>query len=253
MRLSWVLFCLMVCCSLAVIAQDSLSPEENRVQYDASEHLNPLDFDSEKITELKKDPSLDYLRNLDKDSWWTRFKRWVNMRYQQFTDWLFGDYKAYEFVAILLKTLPYLILGGIIGLMIWLFIRLIPARSLLEEQESPQVFLNNEETIMRSENIGELIDDAIKEKDYRLAVRYYYLQLLQQLHKKKLINYEFQKTNSEYLNEIKPGYLHTDLKKVMRIYDFIWYGNFSISEMDFHLAQRYFQELQTSTKTNPDE
>jgi len=253
MRLSWVLFGFILFCTIAVKAQDSLSMEEKQLQYDTSTNLNPIDFSAYKIAELKNDPSFDYLKTVENDSWWTRFKRWVNMRYQQFTDWLFGDYKAYEFVAVLLKILPYLILGGFIGLMIWLFMRLIPARSLFEEKEVPQVFLNDEENIVRSENIGELIDNAIIDGDYRLAVRYYYLQLLRQLNQKKLINYEFQKTNSEYLNEIKADNLQLQLKKVMRIYDFIWYGSFSLSEPDFHLAQRNFQELQASIKTIPDE
>lgn len=253
MRLSWVLFGFILLCSIAVKAQDSLSLEEKQVQYDTTTNLNPLDFNADKIADLKKDPSFDYLKTVENDSWWTRAKRWINTRYQQFTNWLFGDYKAYEFVAVLLKILPYLILAGFIGLMTWLFIRLIPVRSLFEEQETPQVFLNDEENIVRSENIGELIEDAINDGDYRLAVRYYYLQLLRQLNQKKLINYEFQKTNSEYLNEIKADRLRGQLKKVMRIYDFIWYGSFSLSEPDFHLAQRNFQDLQTSIKIIPDE
>lgn len=252
MRLSWILFGFIVFCSIFVKAQDSISIKEKQVQYDAATNLNPIDF-TDKIAELKNDTSFDYLRTVENDSWWQRFKRWINTRYQQFTDWLFGDYKAYEFVAIFLKILPYLILAGFIGLMIWLFMRLIPASSLLEEQETPHVFLNDEENIVRSENIGELIENAINDGDYRLAVRYYYLQLLRQLHQKKLINYEFQKTNSEYLNEIKANNLRIHLKKVMRIYDFIWYGSFSLSEPDFHLAQRNFQELQTSIKIIPDE
>ena len=253
MRLSLVLLGFILFCSIAVKAQDSLSLEEKQVQYDTTTNLNPLDFNADKIANLKKDPSFDYLKTVKNDSWWTRVKRWINTRYQQFTNWLFGDYEAYEFVAVLLKILPYLILGGFIGLMIWLFIRLIPVRSLFEEQETPQVFLNDEENIVRSENIGELIEKAINDGDYRQAVRYYYLQLLRQLNQKKLINYEFQKTNSEYLNEIKAYRLRGQLKKVMRIYDFIWYGSFSLTEPDFHLAQRNFQDLQTSIKIFPDE
>ena len=247
------MFGFILLCSIAVKAQDSLSLEEKQVQYDTTTNLNPLDFNADKIADLKKDPSFDYLNTVVNDSWWTRAKRWINTRYQQFTNWLFGDYKAYEFVAVLLKILPYLILGGFIGMMIWLFIRLIPARSLFEEQESPQVFLNDEENIVRSENIGELIEAAINNGDYRLAVRYYYLQLLRQLHQKKLINYEFQKTNSEYLNEIKADKLRVQLKKAIRIYDFFWYGIFSLTEPVFNLAQRNFQDLQTSIKIIPDE
>ena len=250
MRLSWVLFGFILFCSFTVKAQDSLSLEEKQVQYDATTNLKPLDFDADKIADLKNDPSFDYLKVVENDSWWTRVKRWINTRYHQFTDWLIGDYKAYQFVGILLKILPYLILGAFIGLIIWLFIR---PRFLSEEQEVPLVFLNNEENIVRSENIGELIEGAINDGDYRLAVRYYYLQLLRQLNQKKLIDYEFQKTNSEYLIEIKADRLRVQLRKVMRIYDFIWYGSFSLTESDFHLAQSNFQDLQTSIKIIPDE
>ena len=252
MKLSLVLFIFIIICS-TISAQDSISIDGKHLQYDKTTSLNPIDFNIDKIANLKTDPSFDYLNRVENDSWWTKFNRWINMSYQQFINWLFGDYQAYEFVAIFLKTLPYLILAGFIALVIWLFIKLNPGRSFLEEQEAPHVFLNDEENIVRSENIGELIDNAINDGDYRLAVRYYYLQLLRELHQKKLINYEFQKTNSEYLNEIKANNLRLDLKKVMRIYDFIWYGSFSLSEPDFQLAQRNFQDLQTSIKTIPDE
>lgn len=83
----------------------------------------------------------------------------------------------------------------------------------MKEQQAPHVFLNEEENIVQSENIGELIASAVKDGDFRLAIRYYYLQLLRQLNQKELIKYEFQKTNSEYLNEIKADNLQLQLKK----------------------------------------
>lgn len=253
MKLSRVLVVFILFCSFTLKAQDSLSMDGKHLQYDKTTNLNPIYFNADKIANLKTEPSFDYLDKVENDGWWTNFKSWINKRYHQFIDWLFGDYKAYEFVAILLKILPYLILAAFIALVVWLFIKLNPGRSFLEEQEAPHVFLNDEETIVKSENIGELIERAVKEGDFRLAIRYYYLQLLRQLNRKELIKYEFQKTNSEYLNEIKEEHLRIQLKKAMRLYDFIWYGSFSLSEPDFHRAQRNFSDLQTSIKTVPDE
>ena len=253
MKLSRVLFVFILFCSFTIKSQDSLSIDGKHLQYDKTTNLNPIDFNADKIADLKTDPSFEYLNTIENDSWWTKFKRWINMRYQQFIDWLFGDYQAYEFVAIFLKILPYLILAGFIALVVWLFIKLNPGRSFLEEQQAPHVFLNDEENIVKSDNIGELIARAVKDGDFRLAIRYYYLQLLRQLNQKELIKYEFQKTNSEYLNEIKAENFRIQLKKAMRLYDFIWYGSFSLSETDFHLAQRDFQNLESSIKTVPDE
>ena len=251
MKLSRVLFVFILFCSFTIKSQDSLSIDGKHLQYDKTTNINPIDFNADKIADLKTDPSFEYLNTIENDSWWTKFKRWINMRYQQFIDWLFGDYQAYEFVAIFLKILPYLILAGFIALVVWLFIKLNPGKSFLEEQQAPHVFINDEENIVKSDNIGELIACAVKDGDFRLAIRYYYLHLLRQLNQKELIKYEFQKTNSEYLNEIKAENLRIQLKKAMRLYDFIWYGSFSLSETDFHLAQRNFQNLETSIKTIP--
>lgn len=233
------------------ISRDTIASQE--VKYDKNSTLNQLEFDSEKIKSYKEDNSFNYLAEVEQDSWWTRFKRWLQMHYQSFIEWLFGEYRANAVIAFLLQTLPYLIVGAIMGFIVWLFIRLNPGPSILGESPAPEVYYNEEEKIVRSKNIAELIEAAIQKGDYRLAVRYYYLQLLKQLNEKGLINYEFQKTNAEYLREVKDEKFQLPLKKVMRIYDFIWYGSFGVSDSDFSLAQRYFGEIERSLERIPNE
>jgi len=142
--------------------------------------------------------------------------------------------------------LPYIIIGAVIGLIIWLFIRLNPGPSLLGNPETPGVFFREEEELVQSGDLSSLIAAAIKDRDYRLAVRYYYLKLLKLLHSKQLINYEFQKTDAEYLAELKNENFRLPLQQVMRIYDYIWYGNFPVSEEEFSIAQENFRSLETS-------
>lgn len=233
------------------VGQDTEVPAA--IQYDKDTQLAPVNFNSEKIENFRDDKAFNYITEVEQDSWWTRFKRWLSMHYQRFLEWLFGDYQANVVVAFLLQILPYIILAGIIGLMIWLFIRLNPGPSFLGEPENPEVFYNEEEKLVRSQNISELITSAIKAGDFRLAVRYYYLLLLKQLDEKGLIDYEFQKTNAEYLSEVKEESFRDPLKKVMRIYDFIWYGSFSVSEQDFALAQNYFKQIERTLEQVPNE
>lgn len=230
---------------------DSIEDLSSEVKYDNSTKLKKILFNSEKIEEFKKDKAFDYLTEVEEDSWWTRFKRWLSMHYQQFIDWLFGEYKSNILIAIFLQVLPYLLIGAIIGLIFWLFIRLNPGESILGKNQKPEIYYNEEEKIVRSQNIKELIAEAVQNKDYRLAVRYYYLLLLKDLNEKGQINYEFQKTNTEYLKEIKAENFQLSLRKVMRIYDFIWYGNFAVSESDFSLAQKHFIEIETSLAKLP--
>ncbi len=234
------------------VAQDSVVAPE-RVNYDKDTNLDRPEFDPENIESYKNDSAFDYLAEVEQDSWWTKFKKWLQLHYQNFISWLFGDYKANVIIAFLLQILPYLIVAAIIGLIFYLFIRLNPGPSIIGNSPAPEVFYNEEEKIVRSQNIPELIKAAIEKRDYRLAVRYYYLQLLKQLQEKGLINYEFQKTNAEYLREIREEKIQLPLKKVMRIYDFIWYGSFAVSETDFLLAQRYFGEIERSLEKIPNE
>ncbi|MGM1056220.1 MAG: DUF4129 domain-containing protein [Bacteroidota bacterium] len=249
MKFPSVLFMLLFFCSSFGWTQDTHSENPKKISYDTNSSIEPLEFEEQQINEYKTDKAFDYLNAIEKDNWWTRFKEWVTMRYHQILDWLFGDYEANTILAFFLKLLPYLLLMAIAAFAVWLFIRLNPGNYLLAPKEEPNVFLSEEEKIIKSENISDLIEKAIRDGDYRLAVRYYYLQLLRQLNAKKLIQYEFQKTDTEYLNELKKDDFRPELKKLMRIYDFIWYGSFPISENDFKKTQQFFLDFRTSLKT----
>lgn len=253
MRLVFLLILSLLSCPNFYGMQDSLVREPQTLLYDSITPLEQVEFDRERISEFKIDKAFDYLAEIENDSWWTRFKRWLSLKYQQLMEWLFGDYTANSLVAILLLILPYLLIAAIIGLIVWLFIRLNPGPSLLGKPETGSVSFNEEEEIVRSQDISSLIESAIRAGDYRLAVRYYYLQLLKHLNEKGLINYEFQKTNSEYLSEIQDDSYKPKVKKLMRLYDFIWYGNFNVSEKDFSVAQNSFRELESSMLKLPNE
>ncbi|UJH92021.1 DUF4129 domain-containing protein [Antarcticibacterium sp. 1MA-6-2] len=228
-------------------AQDSVGISQPGVQYDTVSPRQPVEFDSEKIEAYKEQSAFAYLEEVENDSWWTRFKRWLDLKFNQLTSWLFGEYEPNSFFAFLLRILPYLIIGLVLGFFVWLFLKLNPGASILEEQKAPQVSFNEEEELVRSGDISELIENAINSGDYRLAVRYYYLQLLRILDDKDLINYEYQKTDSEYLAEVNNEF-KSPLKKIMRLYDFIWYGNFPVTAEDFSRVQSSFLNFKSLLK-----
>ncbi|QED37305.1 DUF4129 domain-containing protein [Antarcticibacterium arcticum] len=250
----FLLYLVIVLCTVVSYgAQDSLPGPGPEVKFDTSSSLAPLNFDEEKIAQYKSDKAFNYLTEIGTDSWWTKFKRWLELKYAQLINWLFGDYEANSWLAFFLMLLPYLIIGTVIGLIIWLFIRLNPGPSLLGKTETAAVYFTEDEKLVQSADLSSLIEAAIAAGDYRLAIRYYYLKLLKLLHHKKLIHYEFQKTDTEYLAELKDDTLRSPLKRIMRIYDFIWYGNFPVSEKEFAMAQDYFRSIETSLNRAADE
>ena len=222
---------------------DSLSAGPQQVHYDHTEGLQPVGFSKEKITALKNQKAFSYVDKSQEVSWWTRFKRWVSLKYEQLLHWLFGDYKANSFLLFIFKLLPYLLLAILLGLIVWLFIRLNPGGSILEEPAQAKVYASKEEELIQSREIQKLIEEAVKNGQFRLAVRYHYLQNLQQLDQLNFISYQYQKTNEDYAAEISTENVRGKFLKVTRLYDFIWYGDFKVSEGDYKLAEKGFTEM----------
>ncbi len=97
-------------------------------------------------------------------------------------------------------------------------------------------------------DIEGLLQKAIKNKAYRLAIRYYYLAVLKTLSNKKLIDYHKDKTNSEYLFEIKDENSRKQFSYLSYVYSYVWYGEFSIDEANFKLVENKYQSFKNSLK-----
>jgi len=227
------------------IAQDSIAiPLEKEVLYDRDGEINNLGFDQKKIESYKNNPDFDYSEKEIEDNAWLKFKRWLGRIWSGFWEWLLGDYQGNSFLVFLVKIIPYLIVFGLFVFVVWLFFKLNIGAKLLKSKPKPEVFYTNEEEIIKSKHIPELIEKAILEKDFRLAVRYYYLLLLKKLAENKMITYEFDKTNSDYIKEITQETICSYFIKATTMYDYIWYGNFTVSESDFKKAQQIFNTLE---------
>ncbi|WP_206074007.1 DUF4129 domain-containing protein [Marixanthomonas spongiae] len=214
------------------------------VRYDSHSNVSPLQVNEKTIEGFKNDPAFDYSENDAEENWWQQFKNWLWNLWSSFWNWLLGDLQNNSLIAFIIKILPYLIIGGIVAFIVWLFFKLNPGANFLKSKEKPAVFYSEEEEIIRSKNIRELIEKALHNKQYRLAVRYYYLLILKKLTDAELIEYEFDKTNTDYIAEITTDTLTLPFKKATNLYDYIWYGNFAVTETDYQKAQRTFQKLE---------
>ncbi len=93
-------------------------------------------------------------------------------------------------------------------------------------------------------NFDKLIEAAVQEKNYRLAIRFYYLKILKLMSDQKLIEYQYQKTNYEYFYEINNPELKNLFKEISFVFDYCWYGDHFAEEVDFHVAKNKFTEVQ---------
>jgi len=97
-------------------------------------------------------------------------------------------------------------------------------------------------------DIKSLIDKAEKEQDFRLAIRYYYILVLKTLSLKKLIIFEDDKTNAEYLNEIAHLKFSNHFAYASYLYNYIWYGEFPLSTDQYNIAKQSFNTLLNDVK-----
>ena len=220
--------------------------EPAELSIDTTEDLEPIAFSKEKIEDYRSREEFNYVDAEEKDNWWTRFKKWLNAQYNRLLQWIFGDYEANGFLAMLIAVIPFLVIVGLLVLVIWLFSRLDPGGRMLRQTDQNEVFLSAEEELVKNEDLDTLMKNAISNGDFRLAIRYYYLKELRKLDHLKLIEYQFQKTNREYLQEIGKPDLKSKFAEITKTYEFIWYGSFTVTENDFRLAEKGFLRMENA-------
>ncbi len=235
-RLFIILICALSVCGIHA-QQDSA-----QVQYDNSE-LQLQQISDDDLQTYREDPKFDYELEKVELTWWDNFKTWLGNLVSRFFEWLFGTEKAGTYLSFFFQILPYILLGILLFLLIKFFLN-VNSRSLLYSKDNESVVsLSEEEHIIKNEDINELIQKAIKDKNYRLAIRYYYLLILKQMSEKELINWELQKTNDDYINELEKEAIRAPFSHITRLYDFIWYGDFPIDETNYVKAENKFSAL----------
>lgn len=87
------------------------------------------------------------------------------------------------------------------------------------------------------------IQTAEAQGNFRLALRYRYLQLLQEFAKQSLIRYEKNKTNKQYAEEIKNHKWGPDFHKATQYYNFVWYGEHLPDEENYQRLAAHFKKM----------
>lgn len=87
------------------------------------------------------------------------------------------------------------------------------------------------------------IRQALQQKNYRLAIRLQYLELLKKLSDRQLIHFLPDKTNIEYLLQMRSSHYYDDFFTATRHYEYSWYGLFDVTENMYQKINNTFQQL----------
>jgi hypothetical protein len=172
--------------------------------------------------------------------------------FKRFLRWFFGwihesfGINVPPYTLEIIEYLIYILMGGLI---IYLFVRFLSGEKLsavFTKQATSILDINLSEDHIENVDLDAMIKTALEEKDYRLAVRYQYLRILKLLSQKGIIDWHFEKTNSDYQYEIEEQQLRSGFRDVSYLYDYIWYGEQEIDGIKYETVEARFASLKNS-------
>ena len=97
--------------------------------------------------------------------------------------------------------------------------------------------------IKTTKDFDQLINSAVQNNNYKLAVRYLFLKLLKLLSDEEIIQYRKDKTNHQYLKEIDDIQVSNAFKDTAYRFEWIWYGDFPIDKAQMENSKNEFNKL----------
>ena len=168
----------------------------------------------------------------------SRFISWIIEGIQN----IFG-FTLSPFTIKILTYVFYFLIGAVVVFMIVKLLGNENASKLFGRTTTNTSSVVMEEIHIEEIDFTDLIQNNEREGNFRNAVRYQYLAMLKSLSAQNLIEWDFQKTNTDYYRELKNLDTKEHFKKVSYLYDHVWYGEFPIGEETYREAVAEFQTL----------
>ena len=207
-------------------------------------------FDGKAIETYQSLREFDYRQNTYeyKPSWFEKAMNWFIRNLTDFFEMLVGVEYAAGIMKFLLQALPYIIGLLFLYLIVKFFVERSSTDFISSAKNSKFKSGSEEEELIKNTDLNVLLHEAISSRNYRNAVRYYYLLALKKLDAENIILWEQQKTNEDFIGEISSVELRASFAENTRLYDFVWYGEFGLTHEEFERAQQDFKTTQSLIK-----
>ncbi len=183
-----------------------------------------------------------YERTTNNSGWWSRFKQWLSDFFKNLFD-INSDAKAADITDFILKVFYVVIFILVIYFIVKAIINKEGKWVFGKASDKSIIPVTDIESNIYEADFKSLIKTAEKENNYRLAIRYYYLWLLKRLSQAEIIEYDVEKTNSDYQYEIASNDLKKEFLYTSYLYNYVWYGEFDIDQNQFGKAKVAFTQF----------
>lgn len=110
--------------------------------------------------------------------------------------------------------------------------------------------LDEAEENLEISDLESFLKDALSKKQYKIAVRIYYLMTIKELMLHNFIVWKKNKTNFEYLSEMSEKKEFDQFHTLTRAFEIVWYGDVEPDEKDFAVLSPTFGNFINSIRNN---
>jgi hypothetical protein len=212
----------------ANLQKDSVNIDKSRISV-----RNP---GNASLSQFYSDESFDYIvGNEAKVSLWEQIKLWFWYNVLRF---IFSD-EAYPALRILFYVVVF-------SIFIYFILRLlkVDVTGLFYRNKSADNKIEAD-IIKKSDNVDfdKLIQEKINLGNYREVTRLLFIRALSALNARKLITWSRDKTNSDYIRELKEQKMKEQFSYISFLFEYIWYGEFMVSKDHFERIYRMFNQF----------
>lgn len=221
------ILCFVTCFHLFSMAQSSDSDYQKGVQQQheyMQQPVNPGTFDKKEWTRLKKKLKIkEYQSKKKKEE-------------KKGKDWNLSVSPTWSLI------IKWTLFALLIGALLFLIIRVLGINPFNKKSDKNKITISLDELEenLDTASIDPHLYEAIKRKDFKLAIRLYYLMIIQKLALKEKIVWKKYKTNKHYLNEMRTKTEYAVFKNLTLIYERTWFGEHHLTENEYETIQPDF-------------
>lgn len=156
---------------------------------------------------------------------------------------IFGEWMKYILFAMVLLGLGYLIYRIVVS-------NLLVSNKSIERSDIE--LLGDIEDNLQESDLEKALRLALANKDYRLAIRIYYLSVIKELNTKQWITWKRDKTNYEYIREMGARKLTPLFMQLTLVFERAWYGDKEVTEEDYNSVSVTFTQFIAQLKNAPE-
>ncbi|MNK69689.1 hypothetical protein D3C87_890840 [compost metagenome] len=174
-------------------------------------------------------------------NWWDHFKHWLARQIANLFN--FSSVKtSLDLISVLFRIIAILVVITLIYFIVKALIKREGRWIFGKNADKRALFYSDAEKNIHLLDFEKLIKESIEAGEKRIAVRYYYLWLLKVMAQHHYIEWDIEKTNSDYLYELHNPTHKEEFTYLSYLYNYIWYGEFEIDDATFRKTENRFKK-----------